>query len=782
MVGLEENIVGSAVSRGLVTSRMSISGDGGANAGLHLFGRGRYLLGGWCGANSGVEIWQVEPVRALQSIQIEMQLADMSAIADVSGFTPPGAAGNREDWAPHLVPVFDSAVCSAGHRVVVAGGNGVRAFELDANAVQWRKREGYRNHGGTVTSCALSQDGEMSVSTDQNGATNVWVTDTGRDIHRLRVSTIPQCSRFIWQDQMVAVGDDRGRVICWELAGGRRHLQFQTHRGPVHRLHFDRASRCLITAGGDGAGRIWNLEKGAQVGADLQHRGPVHDVSVAMDGMFAVTCGADGYLGIWSMRDGRLLDSYSDGSPLYRLTVDDTTGTVVIAGARSIKSLNVDWARLKELASSASRVSAASGAAVGYGQVPAAVAANYLGQPMQAPVGSILAALQTSDLPIAEKSNAIIARPGGTTRSTIGAPPTVGGVRGATGAVPPISQAHGTAATQYPPPPLSATAPVRQAAQPHPNRPGDPFAPRPTPPGGPLGVGRGRGSKRRETTRVAPVGAPAVVAAADSGMRPMPAAPNTSFADGFFGDSDAAPPSAQSTPLQFEPARPVPEPVAESSGVLGHIGSRPVTPLASGSALEDMLNEDRVQKLDIVQAPKARTSPAVAILFVLALVVGFGGREAVYRYYTTGSALPGELANRPAAIEQEYQAAVARAANESNAARASIEAQIADVAENGQMTESEIERVRGRLRRRFDDAERTRLEAVADAERARNAQSNAVEEQRQALAAEVALQYGGAIGGVVLLVGLIVLRLLDKKKSAPPADNTARRPARVEPT
>jgi hypothetical protein len=180
-----------------------------------------------------------------------------------------------------------------------------------------------------------------------------------------------------------------------------------------------------------------------------------------------------------------------------------------------------------------------------------------------------------------------------------------------------------------------------------------------------------------------------------------------------------------------------------------------------------MLEGDRVPKFEKVEAPKSSSNTAAIILFLLALIVGFGGREGVYRYYTS-SALPGNLANRPAAIDQDYNAAVGRAGSESNSARAAIETQIAGVGQNGQMTDSEIERVRGRLRRRFDEVERTRLAAIAEADRARTQQLNGIDGQRQAMASEIALQYGGAIGGVVLLLGLIVLRMLEKKNAPPP--------------
>jgi WD40 repeat protein len=815
MVGLEGNTVGNDTSRGLITSRRNISSTVGANAGLELFGRGRYLLGGWCGANSGVEIWQVEPVRSVQSVQVEMQLADMAAGADAMLFLPPGTSGSREDWAPHLVPVFDAAVCSTGHRVLIAGGRGVRALDLDPNTVQWRRREPYRNHQATVTSCSLSLDGETAISTDQGGGVNIWTTETGRDVHQLRVSTVPQCSRFIWQDHMVAIGDDRGRVICWELAGGRRHLQFQTHKGAVHRLYFDSVSGCLATAGEDSAARIWNLEQGVQVGADLVHRGPVHDVAITMDGRFALTCGADGYVGIWSMIDGRLLDSYFDGSPLYRLSVDQGTGAVVVSGGRSVKSLNVDWVRLRELASSASRSSVARMVSAGYAQPPASVSPNYAGQANQAPVGSILAARQTSEVSIPEQSSMRMDRSAGGLRASTGSIPVVDGLRNR-GPAPAPTPSFGfaspsdPAASQFPS--ALPQQPARSSAQPvystQATRAVDPFAPRPgndpqtavrqadpfavlrtamndpfsaphtgdpfasARPADPLQRGAEPGPSGRPGTTV--LGAISSRAAEPFPARQQDRATDGSFANGFFDGSAEAVLRPQFTPHQTAAvaaqtardaiAAPAPRP---------EIGGRPPEAPSRGS-LEDILDADRVQRFELKPPPPSGSNTSAIIVFLLALVVGFGSREVVFRYFMN-SALPGELAGRPATIDNDHGLAVDAANTNATQQRAAVEAQIADVGQDGTMTASEIERVRARLRRRFDDIEIARQTSIAAAATARLEQLGSINPEREAIASTIALQGGAGACAVVLLVGLIIIRSAQRKRAALAPRSTERK-------
>ena len=100
MVGVSDNRVGLQPSRGYIAAQRILSGNQGANAALKVFGRGKYLLGGWCGPQSTVDLWQVEPFRALQSVTLEMQLADMAAGAEAPLVVPPGVSADRSDWAP----------------------------------------------------------------------------------------------------------------------------------------------------------------------------------------------------------------------------------------------------------------------------------------------------------------------------------------------------------------------------------------------------------------------------------------------------------------------------------------------------------------------------------------------------------------------------------------------------------------------------------------------------------------------------------------------------------
>jgi len=769
MVGVSDNRVGLQPSRGYIAAQRILSGHQGANAALKVFGRGKYLLGGWCGPQSTVDLWQVDPFRALQSVNLEMQLADMAAGAEAPLVVPPGVSADRSDWAPHLVPIVDASVCASGARIVVAGGRGVRILELDGQQVQWRRRDIFRGHTATLTACALNTDGELGASADQSGSVLLWETESARELHRLRITTVPQCMSFIWQDLLLAVGDERGRVICWEVAEGRRHLQFQAHRGAVTSLHFDSSTGSLLTAGADGCARLWNLERGQQVGADMQHSGPVHAAIIVNEGRFVLTGGADGLIAVWSAEDGLLLDWYNDGSPVFGLSAEDAIGTVVASGARTVKTLHLERVMLRELALSASRLSQMRQAqqAQGYVAPPAVPAVNYAGGAFQAPVGSVMAARQTSDLPVPEQSAARIDRSQQV------------GLHGATGHVPAVASTYGPPAPPVRSPYATAAPPATQAMSAIVGPPARAGADSSLHSSGLFG----------SPLHSAPLGggghgAPAP--ALSRGATTPGAAPVSSFAEGFFGHANpAATPGrdrvGQSSPSASFPADAVngriPTPLAPSSSVasgLSDTASRRA--VADDAAIVASIYPMRTLDETILegaptpkpaQKPVQRRFPAAAagIVVVLALLVAFGTHLVSKQYYST-TAVPAGLQNRPVEIEMSFDSAVNSAVAAYDVVRVQQETLMADEAADPALLPDQVARLRSMHLRQIDGARQTMSDAQTEAARQRDERLAALQPEREDLAFEMSLWHGGYAGAICVLVGLAVIQLLERRKAA----------------
>lgn len=411
-----ENFPGTTPAKGTIRIAQVLSTGRGANSGLDLHPQGHRLVTGWCGQSGGLDFWSVDTGQHLQHIQLDVELADIGSQIRPD-LMPPGSDANPDNWPAHLLPVVDSSMNSLGGHVAVGAGRGVRIYRFSGDESHLVPSQTLRGHEQAVSRVAIDSSGEQAISADHTGQILVWNTVTGQQNHQLRISTVPHTLSFIWNNMLAMVGDDSGRIICWELTGGRRHLQFQAHHGAVERSAFNQDSGVLVTVGGDSSARMWNLEEGKQIGGDMRHRSAVSDVCFAYAGRFVVTCGLDGHIAIWNSTDGDLLDWYFDSSPVYRISFDKLNGTLIAGSARSVKVLSVDWQRLRELDADARssfvmELSAADHAAM-FSQPPTRPRTNYQAAASEeAPIGSIMSARQTTDLPIADRSNLSVPRAG----------------------------------------------------------------------------------------------------------------------------------------------------------------------------------------------------------------------------------------------------------------------------------------------------------------------------------------------------------------------------------
>lgn len=413
MTSPAHNFPGATASRGTIRIGQVLSSGRGANSGLHVHPQGHRLVSGWCGAQSSVDLWAVDRAQHLGGLELDVELTDVGAQVDDS-LMPPGTDRNRDAWPAHVLPVVDLKIDRHGGHVAMAAGRGLHLYRIGADEASLEPMVVLRGHEQPVARVALDGGAERALSSDARGHIMLWSTHDARALHQLRISKVPTHVEFIWNDMLAMASDNTGRIVCWELEHGRRHLQFQAHQGAVVSTSFNTDSGVLLTAGHDNAARLWNLELGKQIGNDMRHRGPIHDVTFAYAGRFVVTCGADGNVAVWNSTDGDLLDWYFDSGPVYRVAFDRLNGTLVIAGARTIKILNVNWQRLRELDADARAqvmdISPAEHAAM-FSQPPSRAPVTYTGGPQaDAPVGSVLAARQTADLPFPDRSNLVLQR------------------------------------------------------------------------------------------------------------------------------------------------------------------------------------------------------------------------------------------------------------------------------------------------------------------------------------------------------------------------------------
>jgi hypothetical protein len=405
MTTANENRPGAAPSHGSVHPAGALTELRGANAALQVHPQGRVILSAWCGMDGGLDLWSVDPPGLLRTAPIASELSDVGATVEAE-LIPPGDSVDRERWPAHLLPVVDVSLSRNGQLAAAAAGRGVRLFRLAGDGTELVATGTLRGHQAGVTRVALTNAGDRVLSTESLGQIIVWDVASSRPIHRFRMSRVPHWTGFIWNDMLAAVGDDQGRVVCWELEAGKRHLQFQAHNGVVQGGAFNPDLGTMLTHGSDNCVRVWDLEQGRQVGPDMEHDGPVADARFVQGGRFIVSLTQQGEIAIWNATEGRLLDWYRAPGPLFRIAYHKQSATLYASGARGVLAFTVDWQLVREL-DALRRTSTTTKAArlADLSAAPHRPDATFNPTPgREAPVGAILTPHMTLDLPLPDRS------------------------------------------------------------------------------------------------------------------------------------------------------------------------------------------------------------------------------------------------------------------------------------------------------------------------------------------------------------------------------------------
>jgi WD40 repeat protein len=112
---------------------------------------------------------------------------------------------------------------------------------------------------------------------------------------------------------VLSAGAD-GAVRMWDLTGGDRVRTLDAHTDVLTSVRVLPGGGHALTAGLDGAVREWDLASGRCVRTLRAHVGAVHGLAVTPDGSHALSAGADHTVRVWNLADGtcsRVLEGHT---------------------------------------------------------------------------------------------------------------------------------------------------------------------------------------------------------------------------------------------------------------------------------------------------------------------------------------------------------------------------------------------------------------------------------------------------------------------------------------
>lgn len=155
-----------------------------------------------------------------------------------------------------------------------------------------------RGHGGPVRALAVTADGRLAISGGFDQSAIVWAIETGAALGVLRFHDGAVNAVAALPDGRFATASEDGRIALWRLGRAEPERVLEGHTGPIVALAVSPDGLSLASASWDGTARIWPLAGGDSRLLD-PHRGPVNAVAF-LPGGAPVTAGADGAVRIWA--------------------------------------------------------------------------------------------------------------------------------------------------------------------------------------------------------------------------------------------------------------------------------------------------------------------------------------------------------------------------------------------------------------------------------------------------------------------------------------------------
>ena len=198
-------------------------------------------------------------------------------------------------------------------------GTHIASSSLDKTIRYWQNGSSLclKHHTGAVRSVCFSCDGELLLSSSDDSSVKIW--DTSK--RKVSASFVGhenwvRDARFSPDANFVASGGQDKTVKLWDVHSQACVSEFASHGSAVRLVRYSPDGSCIATA--DKMLRIWDV-RAKQV---LQsHSVQISSMSFHPSGNYLLTAGKDGALRIWDLRQG---------SVMYTLYAHSNTATTAV--------------------------------------------------------------------------------------------------------------------------------------------------------------------------------------------------------------------------------------------------------------------------------------------------------------------------------------------------------------------------------------------------------------------------------------------------------------------
>ena len=185
------------------------------------------------------------------------------------------------------------------------------------------------SHSSLVNACAFSSDGRHILSVSSDETLKIWDAESGKDISTLKghTGTVTACafspdgryfvsavnisasivsaSANVVSGGIVSAGSE-GALKLWDLESGKEIVTFKGHTESVNACAFSPDGRRIVSASQDWTLKLWDVESVKEISTLKGYTGSVKACAFSPDGRHIVSVGSDETLLIWNAESGNI--------------------------------------------------------------------------------------------------------------------------------------------------------------------------------------------------------------------------------------------------------------------------------------------------------------------------------------------------------------------------------------------------------------------------------------------------------------------------------------------
>lgn len=184
-------------------------------------------------------------------------------------------------------------------------------------------------HSASVTSLAISADGQTLVSGSKDQMVKVWNLANEEETHSFNHADDVMSVAISSDGQLMASGSVNKTIIVWNFETQKIHQVLAGHSGQVMSLAFHpKKNNILFSGSGDKTIKVWDINKKTCTHNHTKHSSGVTSIAVSPDGKTLVSGSYDKTIIVWP---DQILESHSDVVFSVAISPD---GQTVISGSR----------------------------------------------------------------------------------------------------------------------------------------------------------------------------------------------------------------------------------------------------------------------------------------------------------------------------------------------------------------------------------------------------------------------------------------------------------------